>query len=55
MHADQKWVHSDTLGLIRFKDASVKVAQATREFPIRHMGACEMDEAADSGFPLYFD
>ena len=33
MHADQEWVHSDTLGLIRFKDASVKVAQATREFP----------------------
>ena len=33
MHADQKWVHSDTLGLIRFKDASVKVAQATKRVP----------------------
>ena len=33
MHAGQKWVHSDTLGLIRFRDETVRVAPATREFP----------------------
>ena len=33
MHADQDWVHSDTLGLIRFKDESVTAAPATMEFP----------------------
>ena len=54
MQPGQTWVHSDTLGLIRF--ASVEIAPPFHGIPVLYHGVGSMDEGQDAlQLRLHFD